>query len=1702
MVDKNKPYPSLEDQYDDTGLDEIDKQDREDFDNIEQQDAQDASTVASDNQTIYNKPSKNIDSAKVPSIIDQLFGTPLEAHEPANADLSSNLEDYLTSGPTKPQVDKIKEPSEITTPKTDIPKPEKKALDSDQTAYDVMTGLPIGPATEGSVYDRMKESDLAQRNFIVGPITEKLTKGEEVTQTDLENASYVESILGGIENNLIKIPYTFHYISAAIKDAMAEDGVEVEDGEIAKVTKQIQSIEFLNLGKITKASSEAEKQTALGEIAGFIAAIWGPGKFVEALGLANSITGWAATGKLMLGSGENVVRAAEVANALNNMTRTGRFVAIAAGDAAGGLLTNALIADTSQVPTFGDLFGHGPTVTDSEEKKYANEEGQRLLLNRLKFGIEGAIIPVVFAFGKSKPYAEAARQTQDMIKNDHELEAFLDKVGKEKIANTPDTLESLAPVTLYAGIPFDAMAALAKQAGKPVYEFLKDTANLAKKAGMPVYDYIKKTIIPTLRTNGKLDEELAAKILDVKGEQRAVKQIDAVDAKRKMDVSLNGILKRRSLLQQETAPEIINATDEFLHSGEDGIVKIVKTPEGRIITTSEGVSPEANKMTEGDKIKETTKVEKLRAKQNEAFNNGDYITFGSAKDEADKLDAAIYKNKKVVRNSESKISNVTEDDIWDYYKFKNPKDIPNRYSNYPGEHWTDRARAASRTSKGLPAEAPSIEALSPDVLLNSEGNVIGKVTGKKLEFKGFGNALNEYTEKLKKFNLNDEEINELIKNASDTRQKIVEFFNAAVHPDVMEEALVNFKNILRSRTNKFLNSEYAIFNNKSVRWGYSYAPAKESIDKLRNIFIENATKDGVTLTEGDLNAMLNSLAEASLNAKTLTPEFTIRNVNKLSGLPDRLTINLKNSIDAEGKFVSNEIIKTGKQLEEFEKYFGKVKDVGSNVYTLIEDAGIYAARSKFYQDLQELNANTILSGKTALFKTGSYADAETYFNSRGIKSKDIVEFKPDSKYLNSFNGPVYTTKDIAEALSLSEKIPFSKLYQNGFYRNFITPIQSYLSAKNTVLSAPREILNGVQYSLMSIWNGNVFRNPTEVWRDLKESFRVAKVGLSEGFANSANVKDRELYRTLISKNIGMTHLNIGNLEDILKDNNIFNKIVSGEIEPSYKTIGGTVQKVYQFSKNFYMSTDNAFKFFNVLGEYANLKNAFEKAVKEGIVGAEIPSSEKLLDMAAKRIQDTMPNYAKVSEAVKTFSKLPFMGNYILWPSEMIRNVYSGYRIALQDLNNPITRGLGIQRLASMSITLGVLGGGVSAAWNPIVGYTNEKLGALRRFVSKYSTYSNLLGVPDDKYGRPGYIDFDHFNPYSNVTAPFTVLSAALNEGKFKNPDDYLINSALNAVWQTAVKTTESYRQDKLVVKPIFDLVVRGGRTAEGKEIWSPEDDFEDKLQKGSEYLWHEFLPPYEFGTRLYRAYSNTPDQYGQRYNKLDETLNLLGLRVRRIDPVQGFDWKMSKYNAVNHKIFTDLSKFNRDYENNDNDEFVKEAFKQNSKKYDAMTELAADYKASKTLGGNEDDIIDNHPSQKKLLGSLEDEGQFMPIKGYVKSLEKDITKKEQQMEKYFSEEKGIKMPDKQDIIDKISDMELDMQDVPLGKKLKNFININNYLEKQGLLNRIFNKPAVAPLPIQPRPNAQIINPNNQQGVINTQTGTLSKAEEYKQLFNT
>ena len=67
----------------------------------------------------------------------------------------------------------------------------------------------------------------------------------------------------------------------------------------------------------------------------------------------------------------------------------------------------------------------------------------------------------------------------------------------------------------------------------------------------------------------------------------------------------------------------------------------------------------------------------------------------------------------------------------------------------------------------------------------------------------------------------------------------------------------------------------------------------------------------------------------------------------------------------------------------------------------------------------------------------------------------------------------------------------------------------------------------------------------------------------------------------------------------------------------------------------------------------------------------------------------LPNYAYVSEFVQATRRSP-LGNFVGWPSEIIRTSYNIADISTKEMANPVLRRIGVERMTGYALTLGAM----------------------------------------------------------------------------------------------------------------------------------------------------------------------------------------------------------------------------------------------------------------------------------------------------------------------------------------------------------------------------------------------------------------------------
>ena len=258
----------------------------------------------------------------------------------------------------------------------------------------------------------------------------KLNKQSESIVSDGEKYSDIsqfESILAGIGSGVIQIPKGIFSLGASLIDLGAGTN------KAAQVEKYFDDLTNLD---------EKAAATTAGKIAELLVNIGIPGGIGFKIGtsMANTALRSKKLGKYFNITDNNGKILMESASKVARLNSKGRVAKFGVGAITGGIAEGIFIGDVEKAGTFGDLLG-GPTKL--HENKGDNYDPGRALVNRVKFGTEGALFTgLIGGLGKTLKLlsgrTEAMRYADNAI--DKNLFSFVSKFKKEG-KMTPELFE-------------------------------------------------------------------------------------------------------------------------------------------------------------------------------------------------------------------------------------------------------------------------------------------------------------------------------------------------------------------------------------------------------------------------------------------------------------------------------------------------------------------------------------------------------------------------------------------------------------------------------------------------------------------------------------------------------------------------------------------------------------------------------------------------------------------------------------------------------------------------------------------------------------------------------------------------------------------------------------------------------------------------------------------------------------------------------------------------------------------------------------------------------------------------------------------------------------------------------------------------------------------------------------------------------------
>jgi len=527
----------------------------------------------------------------------------------------------------------------------------------------------------------------------------------------------------------------------------------------------------------------------------------------------------------------------------------------------------------------------------------------------------------------------------------------------------------------------------------------------------------------------------------------------------------------------------------------------------------------------------------------------------------------------------------------------------------------------------------------------------------------------------------------------------------------------------------------------------------------------------------------------------------------------------------------------------------------------------------------------------------------------------------------------YVLKEHQEAFEQAGDI-FNLANTMPLYATFLG-IKGMSQIAKTVYSPITQIRNATTAAFFALANGNIgsadslAKSVSSVLTNLNQ--RLTKVGdfkIGEKSAAQASKADLEkYYNELVELGIINTNAKVGEFEALLND----------ALESS-KAVPRLAEKAFQVARNqqngfaakLYQGSDDVWKAYSFEMELAKLQKAFKNNPNAAIpvsdgenlleFGSVIKMSDpkmtpQALEKALKReaaeiVKDTVPNYARVPEAIKRLRQLP-VGNFIAFPAEIIRTSGNILQRSIKELasESPEIRAIGMKRLTGMMATNVAIPSTLATAGLLLSGADDEQVQAYKRSMAyEWDRNSTLIPIATDKDGNiTEMYNFSYTNPYDYMLRPARAVYNAVANGVTAEKD--LSEIAFDASTDSLYEFAAPFASESIITQKIFD--VARNRTDFGAPVYNNLDPLGLKAAKSVAHL-AEGLTPGLSPVRL-TGDVGTPETgyFGVKFGDFPKAIgSVAGMDPRsavtrqgyRIDPAQEFAEALTGLKTIKPRV--------------------------------------------------------------------------------------------------------------------------------------------------------------------------------------------------------
>ena len=1027
-----------------------------------------------------------------------------------------------------------------------------------------------------------------------------------------------------------------------------------------------------------------------------------------------------------------------------------------------------------------------------------------------------------------------------------------------------------------------------------------------------------------------------------------------------------------------------------------------------------------------------------------------------------------------------------------------------------------------------------------DVLFSGKAGVddAGRVTMGEMD----ANLIETISKKLLNNGANPEHVANIFQNLGLMRKKW-ENMAELIHSQLPLTAQPQFRLMIGDQFKGWLGRTYGIFENRSAIPFFNYKPAEEAFNKVVNIFmrqnrkaISRAEAQGTTpptpltkeqaewevdtilknATQGDKD-ILKLMKDTEVTRALRVPTFNI-NTNFVKdsvaadlAKTDMFTKRLEQAV-TKGRYATIGTeglpVKTviGKGSKAFRELFGEMKDVRQKMLHGTERLSMVARKNEFLTNLVERSARrqrewdaltpeqraTAAGGRPFLFPTEALARAT-------LNNIDVAKYEArpagsawgetaaQNPIINAFPDGAWMERSLAEALDTTQKALFNNKTVGFLYDSlFLFPKATSQFAK-TVFSPITHARNFFSAATFQTANGIWFENPKTLaaaWRDAFGALQPQSIKQNSKLA-------QELYEEAVELGVTNTNARAGDMMRLFQDvGSTFgqgklatDRLTKMMLQPNW------AKKFAKWSQDMYVAEDDFWKLGNWIMERYRYKNAYKRAFDKGLI-KEMPTDKQLKSMTADIVRNTVPNYEYVPEFIRSLRKLP-VGNFVSFPAEILRTSTGIVQQAVKEINDPITRAIGMKRLAGFAATTAVVPPTMVEMFKTIYDYTDDELEALKRFLPDWSKNSTILPMKDEE-GNLKYIDFSHGFAYDTVTRPVQTVLNMVAQGE--TDEKTLMEGFMKGL---AVSTSElgaPFISESIWTEAFLDVIRGEGKTKDGKVLWTDATPMGERVSAGIAHIVRAQAPfSAQLMIRLGFAARGEPSKTvgpfrgtGETYQLTDEALGFTGYRPVPIDPARSLDFMMSAYQRSIRDARREFNSKLLRGEPIEPQDIIDRYIIANKAKWEAMKDMSLNITAGQVLGvpGSELGPVLGRISKKDAAALLQN--KFIPfnISDNVKEVFQQNADKLGVLNPYTEAEYGIEGLQKM-----MQELSLDMETFPDLTDIYNFgappmpqTNLQQTPSGASNINpQIYQRPALTLSPIT--------------GLTQTQTALLSPGDQ-------